>query len=344
MISMADIAKEAKVSRTSVSLALNERYIDGVSISEDIRIRIKKIAAKHGYRHNVLASSMTKGKSQMIGCLGLDPSEESALFVGQIMTAAIKAAAARDYSLKLLSSEATVEQLLDEICGYRLSGVIIRNRNHQMLEQLTERLEHYHVPAVLVDTNYSDLGISSVNSDDAEGVRQAVHHLHKLGHRRIIFIAFEDFTPFTIVRRGGYIQGLKECGLELEKNPCYFTDPGELRHPFERVEILTTKLLQEKTRPTAIIGNCDEVALVVLQAAWRLGISVPAQLSVIGVGDIPPDLFSCPPLTTVARPYLSMGAVALNKLIDTPEEISNTVLPVNLVIRQTTAVCPINVE
>lgn len=340
MISMQDIAARANVSRTTVSLALNDRYINGVGISEELRRRIKTIAADCGYRPNALASSMAKGKSRLIGCLGLDPSQEAAFFVGQIMTAAVKAATDDDYALKLLSSDSTVEQLLDECCGYRMSGVIIRNRDHHMLKHLLEGLKSYKIPAVLVDTDYYDLDVSTVNSDDAEGIRLAVHHLYDLGHRRFAYIAFEDFTPFTIVRRGGYQKGLEECGLDIATNPCYYTDPAELRHPYDRGETLATELLQTgASRPTAIIGNCDEVALLALRAAWRLGIKVPEELSVIGVGNIPPDLFSCPPLTTVGRPYLQMGSTAISKIINSPDKISATILPVDLVIRQSTAKC-----
>ena len=340
MISMADIAAEAKVSRTTVSLVLNDRHIKGVNISEETRRLVKEVARLRGYRQNALASSMAKGKSPLIGCLGLDPGEETALYVGQIMTAAVKAAAEQNYSLKLLSSEHTVDQLVEECFGYRMSGVIIRSRNRGVFDQLREQLAGYHIPIVLIDTDYDEPGLTSINSDDADGMRQMVSHLVGLGHRKLALLAFEDFTPFSVVRKRGYLEALRSQGLSLGEESCYTTNTLELRHPFQRAEELATQILSLPDRPTAIVCNCDEVAMLVLRAAWRLNIKVPDELSVVGFGNLPMGIFSCPALTSIDRPYDQVGAAAIRQLIK-PQGNDNPIkLPVKLILRQSTAQCP----
>lgn len=340
MISMADIAEEAQVSRTTVSLVLNDRHIKGVNISENTRHRIKEIAVRRGYRQNALASSMAKGRSRLIGCLGLDPGEEIALYMGQLMTAAVKTATEQDYSLKLLSSELTVDQLVEECFGYRMSGVIIRSRDRRMFDQLHQQLGKYQIPVVLVDTDFDQPGVTSVNSDDTDGMKQVVAHLARLGHQRLAFLAFEDFSPFTVVRKKGFLAAAREFGLPVDEKACHSTDTNELRHPFNRAEDLATRLLSSPERPTAIVCNCDEVAMLVLRAAWKSGIKVPEDLSVVGFGNLPMGIFACPALTSLDRPYGLIGNTAIEQLTKHPAECRSIRLPVELVIRQSSGPCP----
>jgi len=341
MVSMNDIAVEAQVSRTTVSLVLNDRYIKGVNISDETRQRVKEIAHSRGYRQNVLASSMAKGKSRLIGCLGLNPGQEVALYLGQVMTAAVQAATEHDYSLKLLSPEHSVDQLVEECFGYRMSGVIVRSRNRAMFDQLHQQLSCYHIPTVLIDTDYEEAGVTSINSDDADGMRQIVAHLVQLGHQKLAFIAFEnDVTPFARVRRNGYLTAVREFGLPLDETSCYATDTVSTRHPYDRAEELALNLLTGHNRPTAIVCYCDEVAMLVLRAAWKAGISVPQQLSVVGFGNLAMDVFACPPLTSLDRPYSQIGVAAVTALIDHSEETKSISLPVQLVVRQSTGPAP----
>lgn len=340
MISMADIAEEAQVSRTTVSLVLNDRHIKGVNISENTRHRIKEIAVRRGYRQNALASSMAKGRSRLIGCLRLDLSEEVALYLGQIMTAAVKTATEQDYSLKLLSSELTVDQLVEECFGYRMSGVIIRSRDRKTFDQLHQQLGKYQIPVVLVDTDFDRPGVTSVNSDDTDGMKQAVAHLVELGHRRLEYISIEDFNPFTVVRKKGFLAAAQEFGLPVGEESCHSTDTSELRPPYERTEELAMQLLASAERPTAIVCNSDEIAMLVLRAAWRSGIKVPEDLSVVGFGNLPLGGFACPALTSLDRPYGLIGNTAIEQLINHPTECRSIRLPVELVIRQSSGPCP----
>jgi len=337
MVSMEDIAQEAQVSRTTVSLVLNDRHIKGVNISEDTRNRVRTIAMRLGYRQNTLASSMAKGKSKLIGCLGLDAGEDVALYLGSIITAAVKAATQHDYSLKMLSSELTVDQLVEECVGYRMSGVIVRSRDRKMFEQLHVELKRYNIPIVLVDSDFMNSGVTSINSDDVDGMRQVVDHLVGLGHRRMLFMAFEDFNIFTVVRRKGFLAAVNAHGLPIGEESCYYTDSKELRHPFERGEDLASRLISGTQRPTAVVCNCDEIAMLVLRAAWKYGLKVPEQLSVVGFGNLPMGIFSCPALTSIDRPYLQMGAAAIEQLINSPTECRDIHLPVKLIIRQSSS-------
>lgn len=335
---LANIAKMTGTSISSVTAALNGNS-STAKVSEDTKHRILEEAERLGYRRNELASSMVRGKSRLIGCLGLDPCEEDALYLANIMAAAVKEAAKDNYSIKLLSSESSPDELAEECFSYRMSGVIVRNRNCSMFDRFHSKLKKYHIPVVLVDTDYNLPDVTEINSDDTDGMRQIVEHLVELGHRRLGFIAFENYQPFTIVRRNSFLATGRKCGLALGEEACINTDYDENRHPFDRTEDMVMKLLTTPDRPTAIACNCDEIAMLVLRAALRIGMKVPEQLSVVGFGNLPLGVFAYPPLTSLERPYAGMGAAAIKHLLDGNSGQSLR-LPVKLVFRQSTCSCP----
>lgn len=345
MISMEDIAREAGVSKTTVSLSLNDRYIDGVIISETTRRKVKEVASRLNYHTNAIARSMATGKSRLIGCLGLDACEDMnpALYLGNILTGAVKEATSMNYSLKLLSSDSEASAIADEAMSYRMSGMIIRSRNPQTIQILKTSLDEQSTPIILLDTDYkSENGVSAVNTDDQDGMKQVMTHLVSNGHKRIIFMAFDDFLPFTCERRSGFLKAASELGVPLSQKDCYSTDSADTRHPFERIEQLTTDILSSSERPSAIVCNCDEVASLVLRSAWRKGIKVPEELSVSGFGNLPQSIFTCPALSTVKRPYAEMGAKAISMLLNPPETPLYAKLPVKFEIRQSSGPAPVN--
>jgi LacI family transcriptional regulator len=93
-------------------------------------------------------------------------------------------------------------------------------------------------------------------------------------------------------------------------------------------------------RPTAIVAANDEVAAGVIQAAWRLGMQIPAQLSVVGFDDVPLAKQLCPPLTTVSQPIREIAKSAISILIEHlirgKGEIRNVEVPTQLIVRQST--------
>ena len=208
------------------------------------------------------------------------------------------------------------------------------------------------LPAVLVDQPRRG-EIPAVGINDAGAARDAAEHLLELGHRRLAVVSFE-LSPEPVggladsrrqaaatylpsrSRLSGYAVALEAAGISWEGVPVYecaenLPEEGQAAAEF---------LLSRAPRPTAILAQSDQLARGVLEAAGRLGFSVPEDLSVVGFDDIPAAAQTDPPLTTVHQSHVEKGRRAGRMLIaqlrgEEPED-SGT-LPARLVIRGSTA-------
>jgi DNA-binding LacI/PurR family transcriptional regulator len=101
-------------------------------------------------------------------------------------------------------------------------------------------------------------------------------------------------------------------------------------------------LLAETPRPTALVATTDQLALGAVRGARQLGIELPADLSVVGFDDIPEAARSHPPLTTVRQPLVGKGSLAGDRLFALLDGSAapDAVLPVELVVRESTAPAP----
>jgi LacI family transcriptional regulator len=197
------------------------------------------------------------------------------------------------------------------------------------------RLAHRGYPVVLIDAFERPSGIAWVSSQDREGARQAALHLTGLGHRRIAFLSGGAEPYLARERLAGFQQGLQEAGVR----------PGEvLQGDFTRPSgfHLARRLLRRKQPPTAIFAASDLMAIGALDAARALGVAVPEQLSVVGFDDISSAAHVRPALTTVARPYVEMGAAAVQHMVEAVRSPDGTRLahqldlPTRLVVREST--------
>ena len=342
MITMNDVAQRAGVSRTTVSLVFNNRRPRGGGIPEITQQRVMSAAAFLGYRHNALARAVVHGKNLMLGFLAWDMEEE---YIGRILGGALDEANAHGYTLKVLRLQnADVDRHAVERClELRLGGVLTVNMCEESVIYLSREMQQQNVPVVFANNNFPQPLGTCVTSDDVQGSRLAVQHLVDLGHRRIAFIAGRHTMDS---RQEGYREAMKEHGLEM---PADYLRCG--RWDAKITEQITRELLGQANRPTAIFCADERMAFGVQRAARSLGISLPDELSVVGFANLSFAELGDPPLTTIAQPFNEIGRVAVRHLIeritsiqDDSRETSSAprevLLPVNLVIRESTAPAP----
>ena len=144
----------------------------------------------------------------------------------------------------------------------------------------------------------------------AEGVAEAMHYLYNKGHRKIAMFSIDWWNN----RDNARVRSFAECAAELnlEYAPIeYLADTADA----VSIEQISRLLIKHK-KATAIFCVCDMLALRVLQAANRLGIRVPQELSVMGFDDINAARLSVPELTTVRQPCLEIARSATNFLMN----------------------------
>ena len=139
-----------------------------------------------------------------------------------------------------------------------------------------------------------------------------------------------------VSRLAGYREALTAAGVDWSAVPLVNADDGT-RDAGRRA---AAALLDRADRPTAILALSDLLALGVLDAAAERGIAVPGALSVAGFDDVPDAALAEPALTTVSQPHRLKGAEAVRLLLD-PDAPPTVELPVELVVRASTAPTPL---
>ena len=155
-------------------------------------------------------------------------------------------------------------------------------------------------------------GFSGIRIDDSESACTAVQHLINLGHERIAMISGDPNEPqdFTVAlrRREGYHSALEAAGLrvrrELEAHGTFSIEGGD---------DATVRLLGRRSLPTAIFAECDEMAFGALRALRRVGLRVPADVSLIGFDDHPMAQYF--ELTTISQDVWDQGCHIAQQLV-----------------------------
>ena len=163
-------------------------------------------------------------------------------------------------------------------------------------------------PCVVLNNSFLE-PINCISIDNYKATRNLMDYLISLGHRRIATICGDLTTEAGKERLKGYNDALNSKGISVENK---YIKKGEfLRTPARRA---AERLLGLDQRPTAIFAASDVMALEVLDAAKKKGISIPKQLSVIGFDDNPLNSYSEIGLTTVRQPISEMARLGLEML------------------------------
>ncbi|MFJ5954556.1 LacI family DNA-binding transcriptional regulator [Paenarthrobacter sp. NPDC092416] len=343
-----DVAKRAGVSRSAVSLVLNGRG-DG-NVAKESQDRIRLAAQELNYSPNAIALSLRNQRSRVIGIV----SDEVVVspFDGNIIGGADDVARSRGFVTVVMDTErdaardaSAIETLLDrQVDGlmYVTVGLKPLSVPHGMLG----------VPSVLANC-YDDSPtpqLHHVIPDEVTGGREATEHLLALGHRDIALLAGAEDSPAAPLRVQGYRDALAAAGIPVRHDRVSFAG-WDIDTGFRGA----MKLLDGGSpadRPTAIMCANDRLAIGVALAAARLGLSIPADLSVMGYDDearIADTMV--PALTTMALPLREIGRSAMTTLLDAIEGTSTqprttagptleTMVPCRLVIRESTGPVP----
>ncbi len=340
MVRMTDIAEQAGVSRSTVSLVLNNKDV-ALGIPDATRRRVLSAANQLGYRPNEVARAMVTGKNRILVYLLHDPAQEVA---ATILSGALREADAHGYLIKLVGRKGTFDERDIERCiELRPAGIMALYLTDEMAVYLQQEGARYHIPAVLLDSSFPVDGITRVLSDDMDGIFQSVAHLHGLGHRRIAHLSGPDWSGASVLREKGYRHAMAHFGLDVPSNYI-----ASCEWDFPLMEAAARRVLQAMPRPTALCCVDDRVALVVLRIAVQMGLRVPEDLSIVGFADLEMASYSCPALTTITQPFEDIGVSSVRSLLAAARALehyeeptyADVLLSSHLIVRGSTAPAP----
>ncbi|WP_347109324.1 LacI family DNA-binding transcriptional regulator [Paenarthrobacter sp. S56] len=333
---MHDVAAAAGVSQATVSLVLNDA--DGTRFSEETRLRVQEASRRLGYRTNAHAKVLREGVAGMIGFVG--DHVASAPFAGKI----IEGAQARAWEAGMLlltvntgGDKALEAASLEAMLSHKVAGVVYASMYHQLVDVPAVLGE---VPAVVLNAQDRSGTFAGIAPAEMLGGRTATRKLIDAGHRRIAFInigAVEDGLPAVVGRLEGYREALAEAGLAYDDGLHRAGDGQETGGYRE-----TLNLMALDHPPTAIFCGNDRTAWGAYQALASLGLSIPADISVVGFDNqesLAPHLR--PGLTTLELPFIDMGRRAVELILaGTPSPGHTELFECPLVDRHSVAAPP----
>jgi DNA-binding LacI/PurR family transcriptional regulator len=328
-----DVAKQAGVSKSTVSRVLNNRLGNGFSVKEEVRQRVLKIAMKLNYRPNLIAKSLTMRSTRMIHVFGGNHalSELGNIYqtVVNNLTQVIDSLF-EGYDVTVDMSRHTPDE--SEMPAWKIDGAIILAKCSSLtMDEITQM----GIPYVMINGACPREGCSVI-PDDIEGTRTAIRHLAELGHSKIAYCG--PLAPYLEGhsslkdRHDTYLSEMCRCGFEPILGSHGTMDSAE---SFLKEVILTRGA-------TAILSYGHMGALNLMQAAHTLDISIPDQLSLLCFCDEYANRVMSPGLTFIDLCSEKMGKIAAELLLDqihNPDKTKSRriVLSEKLVVRNTTS-------
>ena len=337
---IADIAKEAGVSKATVSRVLNE---SAAGVGVETRSRVKAIIERLDFEPCGVARGLATGKSRSVGLVIPDIADP---FFPLLIRGIEDALRGPSYGLFLCDSDLDISRETDHLrmlLEKRVDGVILNSTDSDCDCQL-DLLEKRSVPYILLDRMIEARATAAgVYADNRKGARIATEYLLKGGSRRPLFISGPEALSVSKLRKAGFEDACREAGISPGQVRCENGD-----HSVESGERIVDALLGEPESRSpesllpfdAIFAANDRMAIGAMRALRLHGISVPEEIEIVGFDDIEHARLVDPPLTTMAQPAFLMGresALLLLRLIDGKKPRKRTVfMDPTLVVRGTT--------
>ncbi len=306
--SMKDVARLAGVSQTTVSFVLNN--VTDANIAQETQDRVWKAVKELGYRPNAIAQGLRAQRTHTIGFV----SDEIATtpYAGFMIQGAQDLAWQHDNIILLVNTggdakmkEASVNIMLDR----QVDGIIYATMYHREAHP-PEAVKQ--VPTVLLDCFVADQTLPSVIPDEITGGREATLHLLQKGHRHIGLITDISNVPAKHGRLQGYKEALASYQIPFDET-LVATGESQTKGGYDAA----MQLMQQTNKPTAIFCYNDRMAMGAYDALRKLGLSIPADVAVIGYDNqelIAAHLY--PALTTMKLPHYEMGQWAVKHLLE----------------------------
>lgn len=317
MPTMLDVAKRAGVALSTVSYALNGTR----PISEPTRQRVLAAMEELDYHPNLLARSLITRRTRIIALLlpstDLGPlTETQAEFVAN----AVRLTSERAYGLLLWTSPAEELNIRRLVQEGLIEGLVLMQV--RLADERVAMLRNSGYPFALIGHCADNAGISYVDFDFAGAIRLAVDYLAGLGHHSIGLLnsaqALLDAGFGPAVRSS---QAFTAVCAELGVRAIARTSAPAGQDGFD----LVSRLLQEEPELTALIVMDEAILAAVPQSAYRLGLRIPDDLSVVSVLSRSTAEKMTPPMTNVEVPAGEMGRIGAELLI---ERLENGASPV----------------
>jgi DNA-binding LacI/PurR family transcriptional regulator len=334
--SLADVAKRAGVSISTVSRALNgSARVDPVT-----RERIFAAMHRVNYRTRSNPQEFSPTSTRLLGFLmpeGMQALGLNTSVYGAVADAVRATAEAAGYGITISTYTNGTEVVTEGdrlLAQKNLEGAILfRTR---LADESFDWFRELKLPFIVIGRLFDRDPFHCVGVDNRLAGRIATRHLIELGHRRIAFINGPQNVAPTVLRLEGFRAAMGEANVPVREEWL-----AEAEYDIPRAIELTRGLLATNDRPTAIIASNDRVAGAIIRAIQEQKLSVPSDVSVIGFDDAEESAHYMPQLTTVRIEWKQMAESATRMLIEILQRrnINRVYIAIapRLIVRESTA-------
>ena len=329
-ITIADVAAQAKVSKTTVSRVLNGKG----ELDRSTAARVRKVIDELGYVPSSRAVGLARGRTRVVGMLV--PSLTWP-WIGLVVQGAVDVLETESYGLLLFTcnrGDESMRQFGAQVSAKSFDGLLVIEPEGTL--EYIATLHARGLPVVLIDDRDHQPGqIPSVGTTNHAGARSAARHLLSLGRITPLVIAGPERFGCTRQRLNGFASAYAEAGHPISSDR---TLPGDFTIACGLTGV--RQALDAGVGFDAIFAHNDLSAMGAMQAVLDSGRRIPQDVAIVGFDDIPMAAHIQPPLTTVHQPLREMGETAARTLLahfeGTPLPNRPTVIPATFTARGST--------
>ena len=326
-VTIAEVARRARVSKTTVSRVLNNKG----DVDASTAIRVREVIAATGYTPSAGAVGLARGRTQTVGMLvpGL-----TWPWMGDVLQGVADVLEARGYGLLLNTmnrGEDSLTQFARHVSANAFDGLLLVEPP-DTLSYITS-LHKAGLPVVMIDDRGHHPGFPSVATSNHDGAAEAAAHLLRTGRRSFAMVTGPAEFGCTRDRSAGLHARLAGAGVQLDPR---LVVEGDFTRGGGRTAV--DDLIATEVAFDAVFAHNDLMAVGVLDGLSAAGRTVPADVAVVGFDDISIAAHTRPALTTVRQPSREMGEAAASMLLDNLNGADLPavphVVPTSLVIRE----------
>lgn len=312
---IADVAKLAGVSITTVSRVLNKNY----PVKEETRQKVEKAIDELEFKPNLLARGLIHNKTQTIGIL--TPSIEN-LFFSQVVKGIDSIIKNKGYTTFLCNTEGSSQQeklMISNMKDRSVDGIIAINPRTKNIKSGYYELISKQIPLVIINGYNKGIRCNYVLNDGEVGTLEALRYLYDEGHRNIAFLRGLHSYSYD-VKENIYKEFCKDNGIMFCEDNVIVIKDGNGLEAVEQSKAAVENVLKKNDRITAVFACNDWMAVGALNGAKALKISVPDRLSIIGFDNTIISQITEPSLTTVDQNMTGLGQTAGERICEIIKE------------------------
>ena len=323
-----DVAGAAKVSLATVSRVMNNPE----KVNPETREKVLRVIKELGYRPNAIARGLASRKTTTIGIVLADVSRSAtAQLLGGIQDIAKK----YEYSIKLFSigNDEDITEAMRTVIAEQVDGILFLNDEleKEQMKIAMDAIKDAMIPVVLSNVFYEEEDIPCVAINYEAATYEITRKMLEYGRKNVYFFTTARRYSVNTQKEVGYLDAMKEAGLE----PKIFRTSGDVS-----INSLHFEEFFQDNKIDGAIAVRDSIAISFMNVAQDHGVSIPDEISVVGLQNTKYAILSRPTLTCVDTPVYDIGAVSMRLLTKymKQEEVGNNrvLLPYRFIRRNTT--------